>query len=547
MTRHWGMRTAAVAAIGLVYAVPSGASSPEQGDAARSAAHVRAHMGFLAHDLLQGREAGSTGYQIAAEYVAALLAQYGAKPAGDNGTYFQTVPLRAYRQSEHGSVVLRNKAGRSVELKFGRDFLPGSDSQSTVLEIDAPAVFVGYGVVAPERGRDDYRGLDVRGKIVVVLSGAPSMFHPEERAYYGSVSTKRIEAAERGAKGIVVVSTPSEEQRRPFENRVKHWQAWGMAWVNEAGKAHDVAPSVPVVASISAQGAPKLFEGAPVKWDRIVAQAEKSEGEPRRFALPWSIEAKARTEEQSMTSVNVAGVIEGADPVLKNEYVVLTAHLDHIGLTPGEEDPINNGALDNSAGIATLLEVTRAFQNAEQRPRRSILILAVTAEEKGLIGSDYFARHPTVPFESLTAVVNLDMPILTYDFKDVIAFGAGRSTIESAVLAASERVGVALSPDPLPEEGLFTRSDHFRFVQQGIPAIFLMTGFQNGGEEQLKKFLKECYHKPCDDLSQAIDYGAGAKFARINYEIARVLADADERVQWKRGDFFATKYGRRSP
>lgn len=545
MIKNWTVKFAAFTAASMALAVPGSASSPEYDEAERSAAHIRAHMGFLAHDLLQGREAGSDGYQIAAQYVASHLAQYDAKPAGENGTYFQTVPLLAYRHAEQGSLVLRNKAGRTERLEFGRDFLPGPRSGNPVLTIDAPMVFVGYGVVAPERNRDDYKGLDVRDKIVVILSGAPSVFHPEERAYYGSGSTKRMEAARRGAKGVIIVSTPSDEKRRPFESRVKQWQAWGMSWVKEDGTAHDVAPGTPMIATISAAGAPKLFVDAPVTWDRIVAQAEKPKGEPRRFAMPWSIEAALRTEQQSMSSVNVAGIIEGADPVLKNEMVVLTAHLDHIGLTPGEGDQINNGALDNAAGVATLLEVARTFQSAEQRPRRSVLILAVTAEEKGLIGSEYFARHPTVPVDSLTAVVNLDMPILTYDFKDVIAFGAGRSTIEAAVLAASERVGVALSPDPLPEEGLFTRSDHFRFVQQGVPSIFLMTGFQDGGAEQFTKFLRQCYHKPCDDLTLPINYSAGAKFARLNYEIARALADADQRAQWKPGDFFAMKYGRR--
>lgn len=543
---NWKAKLGLLTAATLSIALPSAASSPSPGlsDTERSAAHIRAHMTFLASDLLQGREAGSDGYQIAAEYVASHLAQFGAKPAGDNGTYFQRVPLLAYRSAEHGSVVLQKKGGTAETLEFGKDFLPGRQAGMPEVSIDAPAVFVGFGVVAPERGRDDFKGLDVRDKIVVVLSGAPSSFPGEERAYYGSGATKRIEAEKRGAKGMLIVQTPSDEKRRPFESSVKQWQSWGMSWQQKDGAAHDVAPQTPLLATISAAGAPKLFAGARTSWERIVAAADKPAGNPQRFALPLSIGVKLRTEEQRMTSVNVAGLIEGADPVLKNEVVVLTAHLDHIGLTPGEDDQINNGALDNASGIATLIEVARAFQTAAEPPRRSVLILAVTAEEKGLVGSDYFARHPTLAPESLAAVVNLDMPILTYDFTDVIAFGAARSSIEAAVQAASQRVGVALSPDPLPDEGLFTRSDHYRFVQQGIPSIFLMTGFQNGGEAQFTSFLKNCYHKPCDDLAQPIDYAAGAKFARLNYEIARELANADERTAWKRGDFFATKYAR---
>ena len=543
---NWTAKLGLLGAATLSIVLPSVASSPGQPDSDRSAAHIRAHMTFLASDLLQGREAGSDGYRIAAEYVASHLAQFGAKPAGDDGTYFQTVPLLAYRPAEHGSLVLRKKSGIPEALEFGRDFLPGRQAGMPEVSLDAPAVFVGFGVVAPERGRDDYKGLDVRDKIVVVLSGAPSSLSGEERAYYASGATKRIEAARRGAKGMVIVLAPSDEKRRPFESIVKQWQSWGMSWQQKDGTAHDVAPQTPLLATISVAGAQKLFAGARSSWDRIVADADKPKGTPQRFALPLSIDVTLRTEERRMTSVNVAGLIEGADPALKNEVVVLTAHLDHIGLTPGEDDQINNGALDNASGIATLIEVARAFQTSAEPPRRSVLILAVTAEEKGLVGSDYFARHPTIAADSLTAVVNLDMPILTYDFTDVIAFGAGRSSIEAAVQAASQRVRVALSPDPLPDEGLFTRSDHYRFVQQGVPSIFLMTGFQNGGEAQFTSFLKNCYHKPCDDLAQAVNYPAGAKFARLNYEIASELANADERAQWKAGDFFATKYGKPS-
>jgi Zn-dependent M28 family amino/carboxypeptidase len=222
---------------------------------------------------------------------------------------------------------------------------------------------------------------------------------------------------------------------------------------------------------------------------------------------------------------------------------VLSAHLDHIGVTPPVDgDSINHGALDNAAGVATTLEVARAFQESGQKPRRSILFLTVTGEEKGLLGAEYFAHNPTVGRGSLVANVDLDMPILFYDFTDVIAFGSDRSGVGPAVRKAAGRMGVALSPDPLPEEGLFTRSDHFRFVEVGVPAVFLMTGFQNGGEAKFRGFLATCYHRPCDDVSQPIDYAVGAKFARLNYEITRELADAEARPLWVKGDFFGTKF-----
>jgi Zn-dependent M28 family amino/carboxypeptidase len=271
--------------------------------------------------------------------------------------------------------------------------------------------------------------------------------------------------------------------------------------------------------------------------------AEKPKGDPPRFALPATLDVTLHTESKAIHSENVAGLIEGSDPKLKDEVVVLSAHLDHIGVTPPVDgDSINNGALDNAAGVATTLEVARAFQESGQKPRRSILFLTVTGEEKGLLGAEYFAHNPTVGRGSLVANVDLDMPILFYDFTDVIAFGSDRSGVGPAVRKAAGRMGVALSPDPLPEEGLFTRSDHFRFVEVGVPAVFLMTGFQNGGEAKFRGFLATCYHRPCDDVSQPIDYAVGAKFARLNYEITRELADAEARPLWVKGDFFGTKF-----
>jgi Zn-dependent M28 family amino/carboxypeptidase len=261
--------------------------------------------------------------------------------------------------------------------------------------------------------------------------------------------------------------------------------------------------------------------------------------------LPGSLDVTVRTETKSIESANVAAMIEGSDPALKAEVVVLSAHLDHIGISsPVNGDTINNGALDNAAGIATTLEVARAFKESGKTPRRSVMFLAVTGEEKGLLGAEYFTRNPTVPAASIAANVNLDMPILTYAFTDVIAFGADRSTLGAAVARAAAKSGVGVSPDPLPEEGFFTRSDHFRFVEAGVPSIFLMTGFQGPGEAQFKGFLASCYHKPCDDLALPIDYVAGARFATLNYDIAREIADGDARPVWKKGDFFGGKFAR---
>ena len=530
----------------LTVAVLTAADARRPTDAA--ADRVRAHIEFLSSDLLEGREAGTPGYEIAAQYVASQFRQLGLSPAGDTGSFFQKVPLLSYRNSDRGSVTLRGTGDRSIALAFGDEYLPGRFPVAGTRTVTGPLAFAGFGVVAPERKLDAYGDLDVKGKIVVVMSGAPVDIPSEERAYYMSTRNKRAEAARRGAIGMVVVNTPEEDQRTHFSDGARTWDTWSMTWRQANGDPFDPVPTVPVLAGLSSIAGEKLFQGAPTTFREVATLAEAKEGpELPHFPLPWSQDAKLSIETKPVESRNVAGMIPGRDPAVKDEVVVLSAHLDHVGVTaPVNGDAINNGALDNAAGIATTIEVARMMTTAERGPRRSVLLLAVTAEEKGLIGADYFARNPTVPGERIVANVNLDMPILRYDFTDVVAFGAERSTIGDAVRRAARRVNLTLAPDPLPQEGLFVRSDHYRFVEAGVPAVFLMTGFANGGEKQFSEFLSTCYHKPCDDTSQKLDYRAGAKFAQINYEIARELADAPARPSWKPGDFFGTKFGRAS-
>ena len=518
----------------------SAAPAP-RAEVARSAENMKAHMTFLSSDLLEGRDSGSRGFDIAAEYVASQFHQLGLTPAGDKGTFFQHVPLWASRPTSKGSVVLKGPAG-DVALVFGEDYFPGRTPVAGETHVSAPLVFVGYGVVAPEHGRDDYKDLDVTGRIVVALAGAPAGLQTEERAYYANGRTKRREAARHGAVGFITLETPLGEKLRPFEQGLRTWDTWGMTWRGPDGQPFDASPGVPGLAGLSVKGATKLFAGGPKTYEQVIAGADISDAPPR-FDLPVSADVRISNETKIVESRNVVAILPGSDRKLKDEVVVLSAHLDHIGITkPVNGDSINNGALDNAAGVATTLEVARTFTEAKKRPRRSIMFLTVTGEEKGLLGAEYFARNPTVPLKNIAGDVDIDMPVLTYDFTDVVAFGADRSGIGPAVRRAAGRVGLKLSGDPMPEEGLFTRSDHYRFVEVGVPAVFLMTGFANGGEKAFRSFLANCYHKPCDDLSQPIDYVAGARFARINYEITRELTDMAKRPTWNKGDFFAEKY-----
>jgi Zn-dependent M28 family amino/carboxypeptidase len=506
-------------------------------------ANIKAHMIFLADDLMEGREAGSRTYDIAANYVASQFAHLGLKPAGDKGSYFQAVPLAAVRGRDEGRFVVTSKGGE-VTLTPGVDVITGKPFGPADLNLSAPLVFVGYGIDAPnlggKGGRDDYKGLDVTGKIVVVMSGAPAGLNTEERAYHSNARNKRALAGKHGAVGVISLQTPTDEKRRPFANGANGWKTWSMSWTAPDGQINDARVGPPLLASFSLAGAEKLFAGA--KTYAAAAATAEAGKEPPRFALAASLAATIHTEAKTVKSENVAGLLEGSDPRLKSEVVVLSAHLDHIGISETGPDRINNGALDNASGIATSLEAARLFVQSGKAPRRSVLFLAMTAEEKGLLGSEYFARNPTLP--GVVADVNLDMPILLYDFTDVVAFGADRSSIGEAVRRAGAKMNVALSPDPMPEEGIFTRSDHYRFVEAGVPSVMLVPGFQNGGEPKFRGFLAGCYHHPCDDLGQAIDYAAGAKFAQMNYNIARELADEDRRPMWKKGDFFASRFAK---
>lgn len=525
-----------LAAVALLLA-PAQAQS--QSDPA--AANIKADMAFLASDRLKGREAGTPEYDMAAHYVADRMKQIGLVPKGDfqdkkGGGYFQHVPLLAYRATGPGKVQLSDSSDHAVPLAFGSDYLVDGYGLAPVLKRDAPLVFVGFGLVAPEHHRDDYAGLDVKGKIVVALSGAPKFLQSEERAYYRSGRVKLAAALAHGAVGYVSVGTLTGERLYPFANSVRQYQSWDMTWRKPDG-APFVPVRLPMLAGFSVAGAHKLLGP---DTDKILAEAETRDGAVKGFALPLSLKVELHSEIKEVESENIVGLLPGSDPKLKDEYVILSAHLDHIGITPPVNgDSINNGALDNASGVSTTLEVARLF---DRKPaRRSVLFLVDTAEEKGLVGAEYFAHNPTVPLSAIVADVDLDMPILTYEFTDVVAFGADRSSIGPSARQAAAGMNVKLSPDPMPDEGIFTRSDHYRFVEQGIPAVFLATGYANGGKAATEFFMRNHYHKPSDDLSQPIRYDMGAKFARLNYAITRELADGP-RPGWNKGDFFASKF-----
>jgi len=313
----------------------------------------------------------------------------------------------------------------------------------------------------------------------------------------------------------------------------KGYAAERITWAQPDGTGS--ASGAPLLGTLSPAGAAKLFGRA---WPALAKGAARKTLKVRPATAAGTLSIASATNFRAIPSSNVVGMIPGSDPVLGKETVVLSAHLDHVGVGKAVNgDTIYNGALDDGIGIASLIEAAKRFKTATP-PKRSIIFLAVTAEEKGLVGSDYFANHPTVPIGDIVADVNLDMPILTYKFEDMVAFGGDRSTLGPIIARAVAGIGVGLSPDPMPEQAIFVRSDHYRFVQKGVPSVFLWPGEKGPGKAAIATFMDNCYHKPCDDLTQPILWDQGVRFVDANYRIAREIADAPQRPVWNKGDYF---------
>jgi len=512
--------------------------------------HFKAHVTFLADDLLEGRDTGSRGNEIAARYVASQFESFGLKPGGTDGSWFQQVPLqKTTRGADRGSITFIGPKG---ERKFAHadNVMIGISSRETRVDFEAPLVFVGYGIEDKRFGLDDYKGLNVKGAVVVMLRGYPKGLPSEEGAHMGASKGKI--AQKHGAIGVITIATKQFEKVFPWEKVLEYSNDAGYDWVEADGKPHSEAPLIRGGGYINKPAAEVAFAGAKRSLDDLRDEADKVKGNPRGFKLPSRVRIQGENVAEKITSPNVIAILPGNDPALASEYVILSAHLDHLGIKdipnskPGD-DRIYNGAMDNAAGVATLIEVARAAASAPDKPRRSMIFLACTGEEKGLIGADYYAHFPTVPIGKIVGNVDLDMPLLTYEFTDVVAFGADHSTVAKFVEQAVAPMNIKLAPDPMPEQGIFTRSDHYQFVRQGVPAVFLMTGLANGGDKAWEVFQGEYYHTPKDDLSLPFNWKAGAKFAEANYRITRAIADSSTPPLWYEGDYFGEVFAPKAP
>ncbi len=529
-----------VAAIGLLGGVPQGGSAP-------SAGVLEVHVRFLAADALRGRAPGTEGYDAAAEYVASHFALLNLEPAGDGGTYMQSVPLHiSRRDDEAASMSVHTAAGGSTPVS-PQDFVIDAEPGQANSSVRAPVVVVGHGIAAPELGIDDYAGVDAEGKIVLTFVGAPNRLSADMKAHLGREETKAKTAAAHGAVGMLRVYPTIADQRDPFARMGRGGAGGSMTWRESDGRGHDVAPTLAAGAAVSQRTAMLLLEGSGRSL-RDISNAAVA-GLDASVELSVEVSISQTTTYDGFESPNVVGLLPGADPALRGEYVVITAHLDHVGVGRPDAtgDDIYNGAGDNASGTAVLLEVARAL--TANPPRRSVIFVAATAEERGLVGSDYFVHNPPVPAGDIVANINLDSGVFLYDFVDIIPFGTAYSTLDDNVRRVAAALGLGVGEDPLPEEALFTRSDHYRFVQQGIPSMFFMCGMTArdpgvDGLTELRGYVADHLHKPSDEIDLPWDWQGAARYARFVAEVARDVADADDRPTWHEDSVFA-RPGRR--
>ncbi|MBV8051827.1 MAG: M28 family peptidase [Acidobacteriaceae bacterium] len=512
-------------------------------------------MRFLSDNLLQGRAPGTPGYDIAARYVATQLEGVGLH-AVRSGSWYQPVPLAEAVTDASASSLVLNVNGKEQKLSDAKDYVlstwfasPAKGGKAEA-DVSAPVVFVGFGVTAADQKYDDYAGVDAKGKIVASIYGAPSAFPSTERAYYSDTTVKNRNAVAHGAVGMLSIYLPEDWKRWPWDWLVPQIQVGEMHWLDKNKMPHDFFPELRGNALLSEQGEKLLFAGAPKSLDEILATARASK--PQAFALPVSAHIHTVANQTVINSPNIIAELKGSDPALRDQYVVYTAHVDHLGACPAVNgDNVCHGSVDNASGTATLLEIARAYAGLPQPPRRSVLFVFVTGEEMGLLGSDYFAHFPTVPLKSIVANVNIDgAPGVYFPMKDVVALGAEHSSLGDEVASAAKVMGYQVSPDPMPEEVGFIRSDQYSFVLQGVPAVDLTDGPHStdanvDGLAVIKKWLVTRYHTPLDDMEQPMNFDSAAKGAVMNFLIGYQVAQHSTIPDWNKGDFFGSTFGPR--
>lgn len=506
-----------------------------------SADILKANITYLADDKLLGRMPGTPGYQMAVDYVIDELKKNDVKPAGEKGTWLQTILMRKAAVTANYTASL-TVDGTETNLVAGKDITLTPNPISKKSSVDADLVFVGYGITATGLGYDDYNGINVKGKVVLVVRGAPQSFPSSDASHHQNSVTIQSNALAHGAVGVVLV-TATDNGRGLVNVRSS------TSMLDSKGKLVSSStypfPKMKVVGTFGSAICETIFKKADRNLKATVESLKK--GEPQSFSTAFKLKASYESEYTDFLTFNVAGKIEGTDKKLKNEYVVHSAHLDHMGVgRPIEGDSIYNGAHDNASGVSSLLQITKIYQGLKEKPKRSILILMVTGEEMGLLGSSYFASKPTVSVKNIVANVNTDMPTIIAPLLSVAALGADHSTLVNPVNEAAKFLGLSVEPDPEPKENRFVRSDQYSFIKKGIPALHIKYGNKTAdGKNNLNEFVAtwraKYYHKPQDDINGVFDFDAGRKYAQLNFLIGYLVANDVERPNWNPGDIFEKK------
>ena len=510
-------------------------------DTGISAQRIREHTRFLASDLLEGRGVGVRGGEIAAEYIAAQLALAGAKPAGDHGTYYQKVPLVGI-ETEPGATLGAAVSLKGLDLRWGDDFVGVSETQRPDTRFEGEAVFVGHGITAPEFHWDDYKGLDVTGKVLIMFTNEPPSTDPkffDGRAltYYGRWVYKYEEALRRGAKACILIHTT--------ETASYGWDVVRNSWGREAPfvKLEAGAKALEFAGWITRAAGEKFLGLAGRNVDDLLKASERADFRPIELGI--QVQGHIPAKVRQLETRNVAAMIPGSDPKLKDEYIIYSAHWDHLGIgMPVGGDAIYNGAIDNATGCAVLLELARAWGALPRKPKRSVLFLSVTAEEGGLKGSEYYAAHPLVPVAKTAVDLNFDALYPWGRAANVVITGAERTNLYPLAQQIAKRLDLAIVEDAKPEAGHYFRSDHFSMARVGIPAFTIghateFVGKPAGfGEQADREYVSKHYHQPSDEFQSDWDFTALGQAAEYGWLLGMDIANQDRLPEWRPGDAF---------
>jgi Zn-dependent M28 family amino/carboxypeptidase len=503
---------------------------------------IRAQVKFLASDLLEGRGTGVRGGDIAAEYIATQFSLYGLKPAGDNGTFMQKVPMVGIATQDATTFTLVPGKGEPMALRNRTDFVAMDETTNPQTDVDAPIVWMGYGIDAPEFNWDDYKDADVKGKVLLMMvnqppSSDPNFFNAGTLTYYGRWTYKFEEAARKGAAGVILI--------HKTDMASYGWNVVRNSWSGErAYLRNDPAPKLKVASWIQLDVAQKLAQACGMNLEDMMAAAQK-----RGFKaapLPARLRARMISKVRPFDANNVIAELPGSDPKLKDEAISYSAHYDHLGIVAGMPgDNIYNGAQDNATGCGILLEIARVFAAAPQQPKRSVYFAAVTAEEQGLRGSEFLGKHPPVPARNVSLDLNYDdVPPLGVP-EEVNVAGAERTTFYPTVESTAKDFALKIVPDSQPGAGHYYRSDHFSFARAGIPAFSIDEGVKYEGHDrewglqQAKDFVAKRYHQPSDEYYPEMDFRGDAVMARFGIALGWLAADQSTLIGWKPGDEFA--------